>query len=210
MPPAPDETLHLLQRWHGGDRVALADLVERDRAWVEQSIRKRRGAALQQLGETHDDVQDLMVKALQYSPKFLCANRLQFRALLVRMIQNLLIDKARGVAARSLDRLEALQDSRLSLDPALVVATRPDEVAAKHEELAWMQLGLEFLDADDRDLIRRRQFQEQPFEVIGQALGAQANTVRMRFQRALLRLAGVVQRLQKGELERLLGESGSD
>ncbi len=209
MSTVPDETLGLLERWHGGDRQALSQLVERDRRWVEERVRNRRGASLRRLSDTHDDVQDLMLRALQYSPRFLCRDRGQFRALLARMIENLLVDRSRSAAARNHDRrLDSLfGDSRISLDPAIATADQPAEVAARNEEIAWMRLGLEFLDAEERDVIWRRQLLEQGFAEIAAEDGIAADAVRMRFNRAMLRLAGVVQRLQAGDLAQLLDDA---
>ncbi len=207
MRASDDETLSLLEQWHGGDRRALANLVERDRRWVEDRVRSRRGASLRRLSETHDDVQDLMLRALQYSPRFLCTDRRQFRALLARMIENLLIDRSRAAAARRQEfRLESFfGDSRLTLDPALAGGAQPIEAAAHSEEMAWMRLGLEFLDADERDLIWRRQLLEHGLAEIAADLQIAPDAVRMRCNRALLRLAGIVQRLQSGGLPELLG-----
>lgn len=212
MHASDDETMSLLRRWHDGDRQALAALVERDREWVENIVRRRRSPNLRRLSETRDDVQDLMVEALQYSPRFLCADRRQFRSLIARMIGNLLIDRSRSVAARHPERHidSVLPDSRISLDPAIAIESPPFEAAAQQEELAWMRLGLEFLEPAERDLIRRRQLQETPFPEIAAELGAPVNTVRMRFNRALLRLAGIVQRLQAGQLSELLGDELAD
>lgn len=202
-----DETLDLLQRWHGGDREALAALVERDRDWVENRVRRRRGAALQQFNETNDDVQDLMLRALQYAPRFLCRDRRQFRALLARMIENLLADRARSLAARARElHFESIADSRLGLEPELLQSGGALQAAAQNEELAWMRLGLEFLDPDERDVIWRRQFREESFADIAAADGHQPDAVRMRFNRAVLRLAGIVQRLQAGRVQELLGD----
>lgn len=205
-----DDTLELLQRWQDGDREALGSLVERDRDWIEDRVRRRRGGVLQAHGETHDDVQDLMLRALQYSPRFLCRDRSQFRALLARMIENLLTDRARSLASRQRERhLDSLfAESRLSLDPALARSGEASAAAMQNEELAWMRLGLEFLEPDERDVVWRRQILEQGFAEIAAADGVQPDAVRMRFNRALLRLAGIVQRLQAGRLRDLLRTDG--
>jgi RNA polymerase sigma factor (sigma-70 family) len=156
---------------------------------------------------THDDVQDLMLRALQYAPRFVCRDRQQFRGLLARMIENLLTDRARSLASRTREvHLQSVfADSRISLDPALAQSAGATEAAARNEELAWMRLGLEFLEPDERDVIWRRQLLEQSFGEIAAADGVQPDAVRMRFNRAVLRLAGVVQRLQQGQVHELLG-----
>jgi RNA polymerase sigma factor (sigma-70 family) len=204
---APDDTLDLLQRWHRGDREALATLVERDRPWVEGHVRQRRGAALQRHEETADEFQELMLRVLRYTPRFLCANRAQLRGLLSRMIENLLIDRARRLASRRHEvLLGQASHSQLGLVPGMSPATDPADAAARGEDVAWMRLGLEFLGSKDRDIVWQRQFAEASFVEIAAALGATEDSVRMRFQRALLRLAAIVQRLRAGELDQLLAE----
>jgi DNA-directed RNA polymerase specialized sigma24 family protein len=150
-----------------------------------------------------------MLRALQYAPRFLCRDRGQFRALLARMIENLLTDRARALAAKGREvHFESFADSRLDLDPALAQSAQATRAAARDEELGWMRLGLEFLEPEERDVIWRRQFLEQGFADIATADGSQPDAVRMRFNRALLRLAGVVQRLQAGRMQELLGADG--
>lgn len=205
MAEAHDETMQLLTCWHDGDRDALMQLLDRDRQWIESRIRARRGTQLRQHAETNDDIQDLMVDALEYSPRFVAANRKQFRGLLARMIENRLTDRARGLQRRG--KVETFRgDSRLSLNPDLAARqpTEPAAAAIRNEELEWMRLGLEFLDADDRALVFRRQFAEQSFIEIAEADGIAADAIRMRFHRAVLRLAGIVQTLQAGNIDGIL------
>lgn len=200
-----DQTLNLLSRWHQGDRDALMQLLERDRDWIAQRIRARRSPQLRQQAETVDDVQDLMLDALEYSPRFLAANRAQFRGLLARMIENRLIDRARGLTRQG-KALTLQSDARLSLNPELQARqpTEPGQAAMHQEELAWMRLGLEFLEAQERALVISRQFEEKSFVEIAAAEGLAADAVRMRFQRTVLRLAGIVQGLQAGKLAEML------
>lgn len=212
MSETADETFELLQRWHEGDRTALARLLERDRTWIEDRVRRRRSPALQGHDETVDSFQDLMLQALEYAPRFVAANQRQFRGLLARMIENQLIDKARKLQRRqghaAMESLAA--ESRISLSPDHDAAmTPPDEAAARSEEIAWMRLGLEFLTPEDRQLVWKRQFEERSFVDIAKA-GERAETLRMRFQRALLKLAGIIQRLQAGEVDSLLADDGTD
>lgn len=206
----PAETLALLRAWHGGDRAALMALVERDREWVFGRVRRGRGPALQRDAETVDHVQDLMLEVLEYSPRFLVGDRAQFRCLVARMIDNLLIDGARRAARRP--RLTSppsgmsAGESCVSLDPALRVSDSPSARAAHAEELDWLRLGLEFLDDDERRVVRAHRLEGRTFVEIGQELGVEANTIRMRCNRAVLRLAGVVRRLQSGGVDALLAE----
>ncbi len=207
----PDEaTVDLLCAWHGGDRAALLALVDRDRDWVFARVRKGRGPILRREAETVDHVQDLMLEVLEYSPRFLVRDRAQFRALVARMIDNLLIDDARRAARRprfaSPPTAVTGQDSIVSLDPALRVSDGVHERVAQAEELDWLRLGMEFLDDDERKVVRAHRLDGRSFVEIGAELGVDPNTVRMRCNRAVLRLAGIVRRLQSGRLDELLAE----
>lgn len=207
--PDSDDTMSLLQRWHLGDRDAVVSLIERDRVWVEERVRRRRGALLRQHGETMDDVQDLMLRALGYAPRFVCENRWQFRSLLARMIQNLVVDKARHLAGRRREVTLGLESQSQLMLSAAATGPAPLEAASRSEDLAWMRLGLEFLDDEERHVVWERQFEERTFPEIAAELGLQENAARMRFQRALVRLTGIVLRLRAGGLDGLLGDEES-
>ncbi len=198
-----DDTLDLLRRWHGGDPDAVARLVDRDRGWVEARLRRRRAARGD--GDTQDDCQDLMLRVLRYSPRFVCANRRQFRGLLARMIENLVIDRARGRRRREV-HFESVSESRLDLTMGGVHATDPVDAAARGEDRAWLRLGLEFLAEADRDVVWQRHLEEATFAAIAAEVGSTEDAVRMRYQRALLRLAAIVQRLRGGDVDLLLRE----
>ncbi|MFO1053293.1 MAG: sigma-70 family RNA polymerase sigma factor [Planctomycetota bacterium] len=204
------ETVDLLRAWHAGDRNALLALVDRDREWVFGRIRRRRGARLREMAETVDHVQDLMLDVLEYAPRFLVASRAQFRALVARMIDNMLIDGARRIARRPAKAAtpESLlaRESYVSLDPSLRLSDSPHEVASQKEELDWLRIGLEFLDDDERFVVHAHRLDGRTFVEIGTELGIEPNTVRMRCNRAVLRLAGIVRRLQSGGLDALLAE----
>lgn len=203
-------TLELLERWHTGDRVAAVELVERDREWILQCVRRKRGVALRRDAETVDHFQDLMLEVLDYAPRFLIANQRQFRRLIAKMVDNLLTDRARWLERRRPIRAATLRswasESRIRLDPALRVSDAPGAQAELGEELDWLRLGLEFLHEDDRRVVREHKLVGRSFVEIGTDLGLQANTVRMRFNRALLRLAGILRRLQSGGLDEMLAE----
>ena len=207
-----DDTQALLQRWHDGDRAALLRLVDRDRAWVERRVRSRRGALLQRMEETVDGMQDLMLRAIDYAPRFRVANRAQFRALLGRMLGNLLADRARCLARQPPPMtLSEADASRARVDLcASEPGAAPADAAAHAEELGWLRLGLEFLPPLERRLIRARTFEELGFDDAGERVGLGADAARVRFRRALLKLAGVVQRLQQGELDAMLDERDDD
>ena len=74
----PGKTVELLNRWHAGDREALAHLLQRDLPWIRAHVSRRLGPLLRQKGETVDYVQDAFVAALQYGPRFVVADTVGF------------------------------------------------------------------------------------------------------------------------------------
>ena len=208
MPPDTTETLQLLQAWHGGDGGAIGKLIERDFAWVRDHVAVRLGPALRARADLDDYVQDAMLEAMRYTPRFLVADKAQFRALLARITENVLRDHVEKLGTRKRDpnREKAyLGDTMLALDPPAQSVARPSQVASQNEDQVWLELGLELLDADDRRIVRAREFDDRSFVDIGRELGMGEDAVRKRFQRALPKLARKVTELRAGRVDRALG-----
>ena len=204
----PSSTLLLLKRWHAGDREALGVLLERNIDWIRAHVRRRLGQALRQKAETQDFVQEAMADVLRYGPKFTVADEGRFRALLARIVENVLRDQHDHFAAQK--RAAAKErplpsDTVLELDPPNREVTRPSQVASRREESAWLALGLEMLDAGDRAVILLRQQEGLPFAEVGRRLGVSEEAARFRFQRALPRLAKRIEDLRRGRLDEALG-----
>lgn len=197
----PDSTIELVRRWHRGDAAALHELVQRDIAWIRQRIRQRLGDALRQHGETEDFLQEAVVDILAYTPRFEPTDGDAWRRLVTQIVENLLRSKSDyyGRLRRDRARQRPLpEDSVLQLDPRRRPATTPSQFAMRNEEEAWLRLALDLIDPDDRDLIVAREWGGKPFGEIGVQLGLSENTARMRFQRALGRLADMVESLRRG------------
>ena len=205
LPPARqdgDQTLALLQRWHGGDRAALEQLLQRDLGWIRDQVSRRLGELLRRRGDTQDFLHEAVVEVLHYTPRFLVSSQEQFRRLVTQIIENMLRDQRDYYARkrRDLARERALpDDSALQLDPRARSVTRPSEAAVRNEEAAWLRLALELLDPEDRDVILLRQFDELPWSEVGARLGLSEDGARMRFNRALPRLSAKVEALRRGE-----------
>lgn len=209
--PASDaKTVDLLQRWHGGDAKALADLIERDLPWIKEHVSKRLGPLLRRANETQDIVQDAVVEVMRYGPRFLLQNHAHFRALIAKIVENELRMEHERLTAKKRDlrkeRHLPSAVSAISLDPDLKAPTRPDEAAEKNEMQTWMRLALEFLDPEDRRVILLHEWEGQTFADIGKELGIGENGARMKFNRALPKLAKKVTALRAGMLPSLLQE----
>ncbi len=201
---SPDETVNLLAQWHGGDKQALAVLLQRDLPWIRRFVSTRLGAFMKSREQTEDVVQDAFVRALQYGPRFSTESRARFRALIARIIENQLRDRYDWHAAERRDaaRNVALPaDSVLYLDnPQQSAITRPSEHATEAERRSWVQLAIELLPAEDRRVILLREWEGLEFEEVGKHMGLSPDAARMRFHRALPRLAQKLQELRSGQV----------
>lgn len=198
-----DDTRILLQQWHAGDRAAIDALVARDLPWIRDYVRARVGPLLRARGETMDYVQDAVIDVLAYVPRFLTDDRRRFRALVARIVENHLRDAHDHHAAQK--RAPALErelppDSVLDLDGPRKPVTQPDSAAARSEEKAWLRLALELLEPESRQIVMMRQWHELEFAEIGRRMGLSEDAARMRFQRALPKLAKKLEALRRGEV----------
>lgn len=95
-------------------------------------------------------------------------------------------------------------DTLLNLGDSDQMPTRPDKKVEKAEFRNWVQLAIEFLSDEERAVVRLRQFEEKSFDEIGAELGITSDAARMRFNRALPRLAEKISALRGGKLDTLL------
>ena len=199
MDSAP-RTRELLVRFHEGDPKALGELLERHLGWIRSRVVERLGAKLRGKADTQDFVQEAVLEVLRHGPRFTVSSDEHFRALLARIVENVLCDQHHYFeAARRKAALEQRlpTDSVLNLDPRRTGRGKtPSAVADRREREAWLQLGLELLRPEDREVILLRQQEGLPFDDVGARLGVSANTARMRFERAIARLGDVVARLR--------------
>lgn len=195
-----DETRILLQRWHGGDREAIDALVARDLPWIREFVARRLGPLLRGRGETLDYVHDALIDVLAYVPRFVTGDRANFRALLARMLENHLRDAHdhHAAAKRSPLRERPMpSDSVLDLDQRQQGVPQPSSVAAQNEYAAWVRLAIELLDREDRQVLLLREWHGLDFAAIAEHLGIQENAARMRFQRALPKLAKKLEAIRR-------------
>ncbi|MBL8754430.1 MAG: sigma-70 family RNA polymerase sigma factor [Planctomycetes bacterium] len=194
----------LLRRCHEGDAAAFAELVAHDGAWIGDHVHRRLGPALRARVDTQDIVQNTLLEVLRSGPRFVVDDRAQMRALLVRMVENVLRHQARHDRQQRRDvRREqplapASGDSVLQLSPP--TAAGPATQAAAGEQRDWVRLALELLEPDDRDVLVWREFEGLPFATIADRLGLAEAHARVRFQRALPKLGRKLQLLQQGRL----------
>ncbi len=208
----PTQTFALLRDWHQGDRQALDRLLERDLPWVRDYVRRRIGGLLSAKADPDDFVQEAAIQAMQYAPRFTMSDREQFRALLARITENVIRDKVQRLKTdkRNVARERPTpSDSLLHLDPPVGTITRPSQAAERNEERLWIRLAIDLLDPEERSLLLWREWQGMSFGEIAERMGIKEDTARMRFNRALPKLARKVQELRQGKLDGIVADIDS-
>jgi RNA polymerase sigma-70 factor (ECF subfamily) len=203
----------LLRRWHSGDEKAFEALLIRHLPWLQAYVHRRLGDLLRARAETGDYVQEAMIDALRYGPRVVVADDDQFRALLGRIVENVLRDQNDHFRAKKRDakkQRDLPQDSILALDAPQKDVTRPSMVASREEEKAWLELALECLPTLERRLIQMRDFDAAPFAEIGKGLGIAEDAARMRYRRAVLKLAERVEEIRRGGIRDALARAAEE
>lgn len=198
---AATDSLTLLARWHRGDAAALAALVELHLPWLERHVRSRLGEFLGRQAEPLDYLQDAMLDFLRDAPRFVVREEAQFRALLARVVENTLLDRNEWFRAkrRDMGRNDPLPtDSVIALDPSFHRTDTPSREVASKEQRDWVRLGLELLPSTDRRILVQREWENRSFGDIGAELGLTEAAARMRWVRAVGRLATVLRDLRRG------------
>lgn len=201
-------TRDLLRRWHDGDSNALGELVTQDATWIADHVHRRLGPLLRRRADTDDIVQHTLVEVLKTGPRFVVDDRQHLRALLARMVENVLRYHARHDQQQKRDvRREQPAEARatasqsvLNLSPHAASGPGPASAAAAAETRDWVRLALELLDPQDRDVIVGREYEDLPFAEIAARQGIPEAHARVRYQRALPKLAKKLQQLQQGQL----------
>lgn len=200
-------TRQLLEQWHGGDSGSLELLLERHLPWIQEYVSMRLGSMLRRKAETVDYVQDAVVEFLRYGPRVVLNDEDHFRALLGRIVENSLRNKYDWFTAqrRAIARENPLpSDTILSLDPPQRGVGTPSESVQRHEREAWIRLGLELLEPDDKEIVILRQFEKLSHAEIGEKVGISAEAARKRHNRAVDRLSEKVWDLRSGKIQRVL------
>lgn len=203
MPPAPT-IQELLQRWHAGDAAAVSALIESQLPWLKDHVERRLGAFLRGRAEATDYLHDALLDFLCYGPRFQVRDEAQLRALLARVIENTLRDKNDWFRAKRRNLAQLVQvpaDSVLDLQSGVAVSSTPSRQVGREEGRAWVRLALELLDPEDRKIILGRDYEGRSFVEIGAELGLTADAVRMRWTRAVGRLAQTMVQLRAGQTD---------
>lgn len=201
------ETALNLKKWNEGDLGGLEALLEKHLPWIQNHVRLRLGSKLRKKTESSDIVQDAIIQFMKYGPRIQLSSSTQFRALMTRIVENVVCDEYDRITSlrRKISRERPLPtDTVLNLDLPRLRVTPPHKNAQRHENEAWIRLGIELLSNEDRQVLTFRAWGDLSFSEIGSRLDISENTARMRFNRAILRLAKKIGTLRRGGLDNVL------
>jgi len=198
----------LLDAARTGDDAALAVLVERHRDRLERMVRLRLDRRLQGRVDPADVVQEACLAVLGKFPQYTADPRLPFFLWLRLEVGQKLVDVHRfhlGTRMRdagqevSLHRGALPQVTSLSLAEHLLGKLTTASQAAMRVELKLrVQEALNSMDAQDREVLILRHFEELSNAEAAQVLGIKASAAVNRYVRALKRLKDVFQGMPGG------------
>jgi RNA polymerase sigma-70 factor, ECF subfamily len=204
-----ETSLHL-RRWREGDQLSLDALLDRHLPWIHARVHRRLSPLLRNKAETVDYVHDALIQFLRFAPSFTIASEAEFRALLLRIAENTLVNKYEWFTTRRREvaRERPLSsETVLSLDPPRGSDRTPSQSVERHEREAWIRLGMEFLSPEDREVLVLRKWDNLSFVEIGKRLEASADAVRMKHNRAVRRLGEKVLALRCGKITSIAKET---
>jgi len=185
-----DHTEHLLQRCREGDAEARAELIAHSLPWLRQNLERRLGPRLKAACTIDDLVQDTVLRALEYVPKF-TGDEVQFRGLLLRIGVNMAIDVARAhrAARRDARRAQPIPTtSQPGRDRPVETVTRPESNARRSEERALLLGAMRQLSEAHREVLQLH-FQGLTDPEIAAKLGVSVDAAESRRRRAMESLA---------------------
>ena len=175
-----DEQLMLDAR--SGSREAFETLFERHRDAVWRFFRRR----IPEVERAEDLAQDVFVALLGNAARY--EPRSSFRSYLFGIAFNVLLAERRKANRRSTDPLDDLPGTAVDPDAAL-----------------WVWRALAALDADAREMVMLREYEQLTYREIADLLRMPLNTVRSRLFRARMDLKAAL--LQPRDVPRLVARN---
>jgi RNA polymerase sigma factor (sigma-70 family) len=182
LPPDPNSTLCLLERFRSGDHEALDRLFERYVPRLRQWASGRLPRWARDLSDTHDLVQDAALQTFKNIEGFEHRGEGALQAYLRQAVMNRITDEFRRSARKP---------DLTGISPALAEeGTSPFEAALGAELLAEYDAALDRLDPSDREAIVGRIELRLTYPELAVVAGKpSADAARMTVARALVRLA---------------------
>lgn len=196
--PDSIETGDLLAAARHGDAEAVNRLLDRHREPLRRAVGLRLDRTIARRVDASDIVQDVMLEANRRLPDYLRDPRLPFHLWLRQIARDHLIDahrRHRLAERRTIDREKSIDApaflDRSSIDLAADLRDHeltPAAAAIRQELERRFHAVLEQLDAEDREILIMRYFEQLSNQEVAQALGLSEAAAGMRHLRALRRM----------------------
>ncbi|QDV28321.1 RNA polymerase sigma factor CnrH [Planctopirus ephydatiae] len=194
------QTDALLQNLREGNDKAVNELLERHRTPLRRMIELRLDRQMARRVDASDVVQDVFMEASGRLREYLENPRLPFHVWLRHLARDRMIDlhrRHRGALRRSMDREQALPVSQENSGDQLMDQFKDDELTPAAENIRRefeerFLLALEQLEADDREMILMRHFEQLGNNEVAEILGLTPPAAGMRHLRALRKLRNVL------------------
>jgi RNA polymerase sigma factor (sigma-70 family) len=182
MATSPESTVQLVQRIRHGDSAARDILIERYFSALHRWARGRLPFYARKEMDTHDLVQETLIRALGKLETFESRETGSFLAYLRQILKNRIRDEIRKVQRRPVE--EELQDNIREEAPS------PFDDAIDRESWQRYEAGLEKLPKQQQEGIIMRLELQFTHQQVADALGfGSANAARMMVSRAILKLS---------------------
>ncbi|ADG69312.1 RNA polymerase sigma-70 factor [Planctopirus limnophila DSM 3776] len=194
------QTDALLKNLREGNDKAVNELLERHRTPLRRMIELRLDRQMARRVDASDVVQDVFMEASGRLREYLENPRLPFHVWLRHLARDRMIDlhrRHRGALRRSMDREQALPVSQENSGDQLMDQFKDDELTPAAENIRRefeerFLLALEQLEADDREMILMRHFEQLGNNEVAEILGLTPPAAGMRHLRALRKLRNVL------------------
>jgi RNA polymerase sigma factor (sigma-70 family) len=185
--PDPESSVQLLERLRNGDGDALELLLARYLRPLQRWAHGRLPSWARTMSDTHDLVQDAIVRVLQHLADFEPEHPGALHAYLRTSVAHRIVDELRRAHRRP---------PGVELDSDLLSALpSPYDSAASREDRRIFEAALLELRDDDRELVIGRVEWGLTYEELARALGKSSpDAARIGVRRAVVRLAKVMER----------------
>lgn len=190
-------TVHLINKAKAGEPAAFNLLLERYLQRILRIVRMRLGPKLRGRLESMDIVQEVMVRAIKGFENFELKNEGAFLHWLSQLVHNEIRDLAdyHGAAKRDqnkeVHKKNDADRSVLSTIPAQSIY-RPSFQLRLKEEVLELEVAMDQLTDQQREVIVLRQYEGLAFKEIGEALDCSEDAARMQFARAIDKLTDIM------------------
>jgi RNA polymerase sigma-70 factor (ECF subfamily) len=185
---------HCLSAARDGSREAMGLVLQKCRSYLLRIAQQELDCHLRAKGGASDLVQEAFLEANEAFPRFTGNSSLELRA----WLRKILLDRVgkwkrryRTTEKRRVSRERPLQPSEgpeAALGGVPSQEPSPSVHAMAREQSRTLQIVLERLPEDYREIIKLRYYQNLPFDAIGQVMGRSANAVCLLWLRTIQRL----------------------